>query len=311
MKVALASDVHLEFGPLQLKNEEGADVLILSGDICTAKDFDTVAAAYGDMPHSNKAARYVDFFRNCSREFKHVVYVIGNHEHYNYDFKHTANDLKRYINDLKLDNVYLLDNEYKEIEGVGFIGGTMWTNMNNRDPLTLFHIKSMMNDFRCVKNSNKSVYRTVPLYKRKEDDSGYELDEKGYMIQVGTKKKEEPSTFSPEDAADEFDKFMQYLQVCTEFLGEDPKKYVVCTHHTPSHQSCHPYYKHDTLMNGGYHSDLEEFILNRPNIKLWTHGHTHEDFDYLVGECRVVCNPRGYIGHEGRADKWKLKYMEV
>jgi len=38
MKVALASDVHLEFGPISLDNTEGADVLILSGDICVAKD---------------------------------------------------------------------------------------------------------------------------------------------------------------------------------------------------------------------------------------------------------------------------------
>ena len=64
-------------------------------------------------------------------------------------------------------------------------------------------------------------------------------------------------------------------------------------------------------MNGGYHSNLEEFIMDRPNIKLWTHGHTHEDFDYMVGDTRVVCNPRGYIGYEARADKWKLKVVEI
>jgi hypothetical protein len=64
-------------------------------------------------------------------------------------------------------------------------------------------------------------------------------------------------------------------------------------------------------MNGGYHSDLSEFILDRPGIKLWTHGHTHEDFDYMIGECRVVCNPRGYIKYEPRADKFTLKVVEV
>ena len=63
MKIAIASDIHLEFGPLQFENTEGADVLVLSGDICTAKDFDTTAAAYGDMPHSRKAASFVDFFK--------------------------------------------------------------------------------------------------------------------------------------------------------------------------------------------------------------------------------------------------------
>ena len=38
MKIALASDVHLEFGQLEINNTENADVLILSGDICVAKD---------------------------------------------------------------------------------------------------------------------------------------------------------------------------------------------------------------------------------------------------------------------------------
>jgi hypothetical protein len=64
-------------------------------------------------------------------------------------------------------------------------------------------------------------------------------------------------------------------------------------------------------MNGGYSSSLDFFIESHPQIKLWTHGHTHETFDYVVGETRVVCNPRGYIGYEDRADNFKLKTFEV
>ena len=36
MRVALVSDVHLEFGFLDIRNTENADVLILSGDIMVA-----------------------------------------------------------------------------------------------------------------------------------------------------------------------------------------------------------------------------------------------------------------------------------
>jgi hypothetical protein len=64
-------------------------------------------------------------------------------------------------------------------------------------------------------------------------------------------------------------------------------------------------------MNGGYSSDLDAFIVANPQIKLWTHGHTHEDFDYMVGTTRIVCNPRGYINYEARADDFKLKYVDV
>jgi predicted phosphodiesterase len=38
MKIAVASDVHLEFGDLDLTNNNNAEVLILSGDILVAKD---------------------------------------------------------------------------------------------------------------------------------------------------------------------------------------------------------------------------------------------------------------------------------
>ena len=51
-------------------------------------------------------------------------------------------------------------------------------------------------------------------------------------------------------------------------------------------------------MNGGYASDLSDFILDHPQIKLWTHGHMHQCFDYMIGSTRVVCNPRGYEGYE-------------
>jgi hypothetical protein len=57
-------------------------------------------------------------------------------------------------------------------------------------------------------------------------------------------------------------------------------------------------------MNGAYSSDLSEFILDHPQIKMWTHGHMHDTFDYLVGSTRVVCNPRGYVKYEQRADEF-------
>jgi hypothetical protein len=27
---------------------------------------------------------------------------------------------------------------------------------------------------------------------------------------------------------------------------------------------------------------------------LWSHGHTHDSFDYTVGRTRVLSNPKGY-----------------
>jgi len=64
-------------------------------------------------------------------------------------------------------------------------------------------------------------------------------------------------------------------------------------------------------MNGGFSSDLSEFIMDRPQIKYWQHGHHHNESDYMLGETRVVCNPRGYIRYEQRAKEFQLKYVEV
>jgi Icc-related predicted phosphoesterase len=100
-----------------------------------------------------------------------------------------------------------------------------------------------------------------------------------------------------------------YIRAVTERKFEE--KFVVVGHMAPSKISIHPKYKDDHIINGAYTSDLSEFILDHPQIKLWTHGHTHEDFDYQIGSTRIVCNPRGYIGYEPRADNYKLKYVEI
>jgi len=290
MKIALASDLHLEFGTIALKNTEGADVLILAGDICVASDFKK-----GDK----RSDRYLDFFKQVSEEFPEVIYIMGNHEHYHGDFAHTIPKLRKVLGDLP--NIHILDNETYILNGVTFIGGTLWTDMNQEDPLTMHNMPRMMSDFMCVKNSNKPVYRTVPLY----DDGEYNVDRKI----IGQKQKAEPGKFSPADAVEQHQDMLDYIAAVT--AEQSNEKFVVVSHHCPSHQSVHEQYRGDTLMNGGFTSDCDEFIHYRPQIKLWFHGHTHHPFDYVIGETRVVCNPRGYINYEHFADNFKLKYYEL
>jgi len=299
MKIALASDVHLEFGHLELNNVDNADVLVLSGDICVASKF---------------GPNYDRFFQDASRLFKNVVYIMGNHEHYDGDFAKSESILRAALE--RYSNVHFLEKEIVKIDDVTFIGGTLWTDMNKEDPLTMYHVQRRMNDFRIVRNSNRMVTRTVPLYELNPDytEDGknggkYATKEGGGLIEIGQKKKQEPSTFCPEDAVPEHKAMVDYIRTVIE--GKFDEKFVVVGHHAPSKQSTHPRYQHDTLMNGAYSSSLDEFILDHPQIKLWTHGHTHEDFDYMIGTTRVFCNPRGYINYESKADNWTLKSVEV
>ena len=297
MKIALGSDLHLEFGTIELKNTEAADVLVLAGDICVARDIELMNNNF--YSQRVRAERYLAFFEQVSKEFPKVVYVMGNHEHYHGDFAYTYGILKKATE--HLDNFYLLEKETLVVDDVTFIGATVWTDMNDSDTTTLHAMPRMMNDFHGVDNSLRMISRQVPLY----DDGEYNVDRKI----TGYKTKESPSRFSPQDAVDDHNKALDYINHVT---AEKPdEKFVVISHHCPSEQSVHDKYRADTIMNGGFRSNLDDFICYRPQIKLWMHGHTHEDFDYVLGETRVVCNPRGYIGHENRADYFQLKYIDV
>lgn len=281
MKIGVCSDLHLEFGPVTIENPGDVKVLILSGDILVENDLDIYDRRQDEMGFMRgKSKAYHDFFKDVCSKFPYVLYIAGNHEHYHGDFAQTLRGLKEKLAHYK--NLYVLDKEFITIDDVTFVGSTLWTNMNKEDPLTMHAISTMMNDFRIVKNSNR-------------------------YVQNGMKKKEEVARFSPEDAVEENKKCFEYIK----HIVSEHDKVVVIGHHTPSRQSCHPRYDSNELMNGGYHNDYEEYIMDHPQIVLWTHGHTHERYDYMIGDTRVVCNPRGYIGYEHIADTFELKEVEV
>ena len=289
MKIAICSDVHLEFGQLELENTHNAEVLVLSGDICTSVDLRVTDSILS----SAKTDRYLDFFTACSRNFPHVIYVMGNHEHYHGDYATSAGYLKDALR--HLENIHVLDKEVFTLGDYVFLGGTLWTDMNNEDEITMSHVQHRMNDFRICENSAEMVnYRVFDN----------ESDQKTVRF------KTRPATLSPAHVVEDHKTMLRFIE--TNYNMTPPwMTIIVVGHHAPSKMSEHPRYANDKLMNGAYNSNLDQFILDRPGIKLWTHGHTHEDFDYMIGSTRVVCNPRGYINYEDRADRFELKFVEV
>lgn len=256
MKIAVCSDVHLEFGPIELRNTENADTLILSGDIML-----------GAQPE-------VEFLKQCSEEFHNVVYVAGNHEFYHGKW----NDTLRILSDVcgEFSNIHFMENKSKLIGDTLFVGCTLWTDMNKRDPQTMHQIMNYLNDFRQITFDTPGFYRKL----------------------------------KSQDVVDRHQKSLDYLRSTID-NAVTGQKIVVVGHHAPSKASTHPRYAADFIVNGAYSSELSEFILDRPQIKLWTHGHTHERFDYMIGSTRIVANPRGYINYESIANSFELKYVEV
>lgn len=262
MKIAIASDLHLEFdpyrldNPLRIDNTEGADVLVLAGDIIT-KDI-------------REDLGILEFFEHVSKQFSHVIYIMGNHEHYRSDIGLTKEKISEVL--AEFPNIHFLEKEFIILDNVGFFGATFWTDLNKGSVFTALKWKQYMSDH-------------------------------NYIREGGYTRKLQPETTIMEHH-DTLEKLKEALQICM------VPKMVVVSHHSPSPLSVPEKYQDQGDVNNAYYSDLSEIMLDNPIIKLWIHGHTHDSFDYEIGETRVVCNPRGYMGYEDTS-KWQLKYVEV
>lgn len=157
--------------------------------------------------------------------------------------------------------ILILDNDYVDIGDYRFIGSTLWTDLNKQNPLTMVMIKDYMADYKIINKKDGNTYRKL----------------------------------IPQDTIREH--YISKLTISNKCMDHD--NIIVMSHHAPSHLSIDEAFKDEFHGNGGYYSDLSEFILDRPQIKLWTHGHMHSSKDYYIGNTRVVCNPRGYVGKYG------------
>lgn len=308
MKIALCSDIHLEFGSISLSNDQNADVLILSGDICVANDL-MDNDVYGIVPHA-RSDKFHTFFQECSARFPTVLYVAGNHEHYHGDYAKTIPRLREKLGYLK--NLHILDKDTFILDDVVFIGGTLWTDMNKEDPHTLYSIKGYMNDYKIIEDSSEVVHYKV--YHNKMKNVG--MTDEEYMALPPEERtyvefKTRPATFSPEKSVEDHKAMLEAIRSTLSAMKDTYSKFVVVGHHSPSKLSTKPQYEKDVMVNGAYSSDLSEFMLDNPQIKAWTHGHTHHTFDYMIGSCRIVCNPRGYDGYEAQAENFELQYFDV
>lgn len=188
-----------------------------------------------------------------------VVYVPGNHEYYSGELRHTLRKMKEAAEG---SNVHVLDAEEWEHRGVRFLGATLWTDyrLTGNQPLAEWDASQGLKDFKNIRSAAHS--------------------------------KVQPQDFLAEHA-----KARTFLldKLQTPFEG----KTVVVTHHAPSSLSIARRYWDQSAssgshLNAAYASHLDG-LLSLHN-GLWVHGHTHDSWDYWIGETRVVCNPRGYVG---------------
>ena len=260
MKIRVVSDIHQEFSDLYRKpwynieplEDDKDTVLLLAGDIFAfADDHTTKLYDPADLTSSKRK-----WCLDLAKRFKAVCYVLGNHEWYGCDLVH---DQYRIYHELdRIKNFYVMNQRMVRIDGVSIIGATLWSSMNNSNPLVMNACQRNLNDYRVISFAGKKL---IPEHTIKQFHS-----DKHYIFEMANR----------EVAAGH--------------------KVVVMTHHAPCELSIMEKYRGDPC-NGGFASDLSNEILDS-KISLWAHGHMHDGFDYIVGNTIVVCNPYGYVPNE-------------
>lgn len=246
MKVKVYSDLHLEINTETCFIPGEGNILILGGDILTAKSLKS---------KSELGIAYKTFLKQCSKNYDKVLYVAGNHEHYQYKITNTHRDIREHLP----DNIILMENDTIRIDDWVFIGSTFWTDFNNQNASDMFAVKQMINDYRYIR-IGENFRKLQP-----QDVLKIHLESKKYLLEQLQKHKND--------------------------------KVFVITHHAPTAKSIHPRFK-GNVSNAAYFTDLSGIILENPQIKYWVSGHTHHATDYMVGDCRCICNPRGYYLYE-------------
>jgi predicted phosphodiesterase len=255
VNIQLLSDLHLESNPHFLPQAApGADVLVLAGDI-------------GSYQNESSLTRVgiTDFglgrFANWPCP---VVFVPGNHEYDGLDYDETHVRLKEVC--ARLGFVWL-EREEAMIQGVRFIGSTLWTDFD-------------------APTSTRAMTNPVTV--------GQQLvaRDKAFRAANHALKRNHTMRAGQPMMADTIRELGQSSQAWLRQALAVPStsKTVVVTHFAPSLRSADPRYGVNPG-TAGLGNALDDLL---PQAQLWLHGHLHCPIDYTAGGCRVVANPLGY-----------------
>jgi Icc-related predicted phosphoesterase len=162
---------------------------------------------------------------------------------------------------LQVDWIHCLDGDAVTLAGTRFVGGVLWTDYKiGGNSAAAKAEHKLIADFRYIKIGGGGL-------KVRTSD----LEKEHYRVRT---------------AIDE--------TLAVPFEGPS----VVVTHHAPHALSLREGRVTEDL-DGAYASDLTDLITRRAP-ELWIHGHVHTPQDYVIGETRIVCNPRGYVQFVGR-----------
>jgi|TARA_R100001039_G_scaffold39169_1_gene44483 predicted phosphodiesterase len=235
VKFQLYSDIHIETRGYFSIPKLDSDLIILAGDIDVGLEGLIWAE---ELTRLHK---------------KPVIYIAGNHEYYHHDYIALTQQMRDFA--ANYDYLIFMEKDEVIIDGVRFLGTTLWTNYfhelgeDQRDK-NIFILDDALYDHRVIKYGNE--------------------------------------IFSARKAYEEHIISIQWLKerLMTPFDG----KTVVISHHGPSIKCNHIEFGMN-LYSPGFVSNLDEFVIL---ADVWCYGHTHSNLDIHVGKCRLVSNQAGY-----------------
>ena len=232
MRLHILSDLYLEFGPAQIPRPE-ADVVVLAGDIHLGREgIRWARKQFPDQP---------------------VLYVLGNHEFYHHSLPGLTELLK---NETDGSHIALLENNSVEINGVTFLGCTLWTDfqLTGNAAAAMQVAEETMSDYH--------VIRFNPEHRRLWARDTVRLHSESVAW------------------------LRERLSKCNR------SRTVVITHHAPSARAEAPWHAHSPL-KPAFGSSLDS-LVEQSGVPLWIYGHTHYNTDFVIGSTRGLTNQRGY-----------------
>ncbi|NIB41601.1 metallophosphoesterase [Pseudomaricurvus alkylphenolicus] len=248
LRIAILSDIHSEFHPQgwlpPMLQETECDVLVLTGDI---------GMGDGTIEFVTRVAEI--------KSDTSILWVAGNHDFYGQDYDRQLSQYRSAFSNF--DNVYFLECDTVTIQGVTFLGATLWTGF---DTLGEHSIGPGM----------QVAGAAIADFFRIEKQDGRRL-------------------FTPADAAALFKTSRQWLAQTLESC--EPGKTVVVTHFPPLRVARHAGFPED-LMSTYFQANCES-LIERYQPALWIYGHNHWSDEHQVGRTRLVSNQLGYPGEDG------------
>ncbi|WCL54410.1 metallophosphoesterase [Gimibacter soli] len=261
MKIAFGSDLHFEFGQglPDLSPVLDVDLIALLGDV----DVGYEPAWNGrDDPSSPRLMVWAHLVHE--RTGKVVVAVAGNHEFYGAVLDDYLESCRTYAEKHGLQgSVFFLERDVIEINGVRILGCTLWTDFlaygSEWKESAQEAARKFLHDFRQIQIRQLGVDRP----------------------------------FSPKDAerinAESRD--WLYQELAKTHVGTT----VVLTHFPPVFMS-DPVHAGDELGPYFYNSWADEIAGGQLIPDYWISGHTHWNYDQIIGRTRILSSQRGYPG---------------